>query len=306
MQSLKRRIEQLEQISHNKRIRVTASRDSDPVISLSTTPDRGPSREPLISHGSNTHKSTSGAVRQQGQSTDDDLWQHARGELDHLVLSYMAAEGTPTSEVTPTLSMWQVIASAMYPLTYEQAKVGSLPVQQPRHPPTLSQEEIFPLAQTYCRNILYRWPFMAEDEFMQMHGAITSEQVNADPSPTDWESAAKMFLVYMAVATVGFSSRSAAASELVASKMQQYAAQVLLRSVTRGSALVVLRCLTSACLCALHSTSGGSFWQLLGITISKAISFGLHRLERSTHHEVSAPDFKEKQRLFWVLFILDR
>jgi len=245
--------------------------------------------------------------RPEASQADVQLLRHARGEFDHLVLSSIAAEGSPNqNEQIQRLSTWRIIESAICgtPMAQSPAEQKSSPglLSDMNDPIKLDVTVTRPLLDKYIRIILQRYPFMDAQSLRQAHDSVTHESTNENDS-TDKNKVQQRLLVYLAIATVAFSD-SAIANRLLARQLHSLASETLLTTPTATMPLGTLRCLVALTLCSLYNEEAGSLWHLLGIAVSRAVSMGLHRID----HPYSPTDGESYDgcRIFWILYILDR
>lgn len=203
---------------------------------------------------------------------DATIMRRARGEFDHLVLSSLAADSSDTTSPANKLSLVHMIRSTL-------STTATTSTQKPE----IDAGDL--LIDRYVCHVLHRYPYMSSIDIKRVWASFRTGEF----SPED------AFLIYMALATVDKGT--------LASQCYAYATTTLLNDVvgSTGTPVTIMRSLVSMVLCSLYHTKMGSYWPLLGIAISKAISLGLHRLDTS-----STNDHREYQRLFWILFILDR
>jgi len=247
------------------------------------------------------------ATRQEGTQADDQLLRHARGEFDHLVLSSIAAEGSPNqSERTQRLSTWRIIESALCgtPAAQSPAEQKSSTDLHSNTNESIKLDVLVtrPLLKKYTRIVLQRYPFMDAGSLTQAHDLVIKDQNDGNDS-TDQDKVQRQLLVYLAIATTAFSD-DAIANKLLARQLHSLASDSLSHTPTATMPIGALRCLVALTLCSLYNEEAGSLWHLLGIAVSRAVSMGLHRIDQ--RHSPTNGESYDGSRIFWTLYILDR
>ena len=70
--------------------------------------------------------------------------------------------------------------------------------------------------------------------------------------------------------------------------------------------LSIVRCLTALTIYSMLTAFGGSTWYLLGLAMTRSISYGMHTsrpVELSS--DLDGEDKTQMNRVFWTLYILD-
>lgn len=146
----------------------------------------------------------------------------------------------------------------------------------------------------YIDRMRTSFPFMTSDEFSHHRDSVQGQ------CPED----EKLALVYLGTATGILLGPHYSYKELYATEMVSRAIQILATVFECSDQMSILRCLMALTIHSLYTSLGGSTWHLLGLSITRCISAGIHTTRISDPHSDSKAN-DQRSRALWTLYILD-
>ncbi|KAJ5725449.1 uncharacterized protein N7483_006806 [Penicillium malachiteum] len=116
---------------------------------------------------------------------------------------------------------------------------------------------------------------------------------------------AKIFVVYIYVATGVLVSQDSGALQGLAGALYRKASKLLPAIMKSGNRIEMLSCMLSLALYSMQSPQGGSTWHLVGLAMKKAIAFRFHNDPESLG-TIPSHAFLMRRNIFWSLYSIDR
>jgi hypothetical protein len=209
--------------------------------------------------------------------------------LSYLTMLY-AATGVSGSD--PTL-----------PLHANEALSGPLAeLQQNKLPDVeLCSTEMCAAYRNYSDMIGCTFPYMTAAELTELHDNAILRRSNKDGAQPPAEHLA---IAYLGTATGLLLGAHYRYKEMLATNLALRAVRLMPRILDYAGKLSSIHCLTALVIFSMYSTFGGSTWHLLGLTMTRCISAGLHTL-RFSDHRSEDNEQRAGSRLLWTLYILD-
>jgi hypothetical protein len=146
----------------------------------------------------------------------------------------------------------------------------------------------------YSERMRTSFPFMTSAEFSH-HGEAVQGQCPEDE---------KLALVYLGTATGILLGSHYSYKELHATELVSRAIRIMASVFDSSDQISIVRCLMALTIHSLFTSLGGSTWHLLGLSMTRCISAGMHTTRIPDPH----PDNKardQRSRALWTFYILD-
>lgn len=282
MQTLKRKIQHLENLHRRKKSRLSEDAGTEPGTAPSPSARSAPPNQPA----EDTQIAAS--------TSQEPLKETLEVELGRFALGAMSADGRIDEERTSLpLSTHHFIKVTTDP------QYGSLECPQyVAQPLSLRRDGTLAWLRKYQAVFLRMYPFMDKaalqedyEYVLQQHESSTTVEITSGES-------ARFFIVYVAIATAAASATGSSDTSFFASQLYKSALSLTPKLFTQGEHPSTLRCLIALAVHAGHTQGALPVRRLIGIAMDKAIAMGLHRAKRSEE--------SYDHRSFWVLYLMDR
>ncbi|KAJ4287782.1 hypothetical protein N0V90_012486 [Kalmusia sp. IMI 367209] len=209
--------------------------------------------------------------------------------LSYLTMLY-AATGVSGSD--PTL-----------PLHINEALSGSLAeLRQNRLPEIdMNSPEMRAAFQRYVEMIGQYFPYMNSSELSERRESVVPTTRGDTASQP---SAEHLVIVYLGTATGLLLGSHYMYKEMLATDLAIRAVRLMPKVLDYAGKLSAIRCLTALTIFSVYTTFGGSTWHLLGLTMTRSISAGMHTTRFSDGGSQNGEQ-RACSRLLWTLYILD-
>jgi hypothetical protein len=207
------------------------------------------------------------------------------GSLSFLTLLYAA---TGVSGANPTL-----------PLGHNVSLSGPLAEFRQKHSVSvdLGGNDMRAAFDLYVSTMQATFPFMSGKELLEQFDGI----VHSSEGPVKPE---KLALVYLGTATGILLGTHYTYKEMHATELAVKAIGLIPQVLDRARQLSIVHCLMALTVYSLYTTFGGSTWHLLGLTLTRCVSAGMHTTRLSEAHSGSEEQ-RQESRTLWTLYILD-
>lgn len=188
------------------------------------------------------------------------------------------------------------------PLYDNEALSGSLAELRQSRLPEIDLEniEIRAAFQRYVDMIGQTFPFMTATMLSECREDANVRRGEDCPQPLPEHLA----IAYLGTATGLLLGAHYTYKELLASDLALRAIHVMSKTLDYAWKLPAIRCLTALVIYLIYTTFGGSTWHLLGLTMTRCISAGLHTIRFSDHRSQN-DEQRASSRLLWTLYIID-
>jgi len=148
------------------------------------------------------------------------------------------------------------------------------------------------------------FPVMTRSELEDLYSIVVTAERDTNIGMVMDESPEKILLVRVGIALGFLLSPNHSFAVVLISELTTTASQLMPRILSQSNDLAVVQCLTALAICSLHTTYCGSSWHLLGLTMTRCISAGMHT-SRVSDVSSDSESKRQKGRAFWTLYILD-
>lgn len=156
----------------------------------------------------------------------------------------------------------------------------------------------------YTKLIQNSYPFMTKLELESIMETVVQAPTSATIGSLIAEQPESVFLHNIVLATSILLSPDHTYKEILATELASNAIKLLPSVFDLANDVSIVRCLTALTVYSMFTTFGGSSWHLLGLTMTRCVSSGMHTSRMSDLN----PDEEEKRRrcrTFWTLYVLD-
>ncbi|KAH7400877.1 hypothetical protein DE146DRAFT_745114 [Phaeosphaeria sp. MPI-PUGE-AT-0046c] len=156
----------------------------------------------------------------------------------------------------------------------------------------------------YIESIQSSYPFMTKLELEAIFDTVGQAHRNASVNTLVAESPELIFLYKIVLATSILLSPDHAYKEIIATELASYAVKLLSSVFDLANDIYIVQCLTALTIYSMFTTFGGSTWHLLGLTMTRCVSSGMHTSRMS---DLNSDDEEKRRRCrtFWTLYVLD-
>lgn len=142
---------------------------------------------------------------------------------------------------------------------------------------------------------------MTAYELNELHNTAIAEQAGGNNAQSPSEH---LVIAYLGTATGLMLGAHYRYNEMLATELAFRAVRLMPKVLGYAGKLPAIRCLTALVIFSIYSTFGGSTWHLLGLTMTRCISAGLHTVRFSDHRSQNNEQ-RSSSRLLWTLYIID-
>ncbi|KGO43656.1 Transcription factor, fungi [Penicillium expansum] len=235
--------------------------------------------------------------------------QAAMGEIGFLSTSAMAEPRDETSGFSEELAMGRMVraALALSGATPSQSNIDSYGQQIAAiNGPTvhLSRQLAVPFFTTFLDMMGSQMIHIDSNELWTDFDTFFTES-NDLVEKYSSNCTAKIFVVYMSVATGVLLSRESGSLQGLAGALHQKATKLLPGIMRSGNKIEILQCMLSLILYSMQNPQGGSTWHLVGLAMKKAIAFRFHHGSDSSVN-IPSHTLLMRRNIFWSLYTVDR
>ncbi|KAK6220339.1 hypothetical protein QIS74_05841 [Colletotrichum tabaci] len=302
VESLKRRVAELEhnvQSSSRKRARTENHRaeSADGPLLADPVSTRAQDAVSVVS----SHASARTATR---RGHEDSSVRATMGAIGFLSRSAMAEPRGQSDELPRKFSLGEIISGALAIDGRDPSKASPAPKT-----PTIDGH-LLPLTHDATSGHLRRFldsivflPYLDEAGLLEQYDIVVAN--NDRPDHGGRINPLHVFNVHMALAIGILMSPDSAHLSMLSSGYHAVAANQLHSILRSEVSLEHVHCMVMLLLYSLLSSTGGSAWHLLGLTVKTCISLGLHR-EPDAHSDLTMAEANKRRWLFWTVYSLDR
>jgi hypothetical protein len=149
----------------------------------------------------------------------------------------------------------------------------------------------------YVNMLQIIFPFVAREQLLEQYDTV----IHTSGTPVHPE---KRALVYLGTATGILLGTHYTYKEIYSTKLAVTAMGLMSHILDRARPLSIVHCLTALTIYSLYTPFGGSTWHLLGLTLTRCVSAGMHTLRVSDPHSESEEQ-RQSSRTLWTLYVLD-
>lgn len=160
------------------------------------------------------------------------------------------------------------------------------------------------LLSQYTELIRNAFPFATKAELVAIFDTVEQAHRNASIDTLLAESPELLFLHKVILATSILLSPDHAYKEIIATELASYAIRLLSSVFDLANDTSIVRCLTALTIYSMFTTFGGSTWHLLGLTMTRCVSSGMHT-SRMSDLNSDEEEKRRRCRTFWTLYVLD-
>lgn len=160
------------------------------------------------------------------------------------------------------------------------------------------------LVPQYIKLIQNSYPFMTKLELDSIFDTVGQAQTNATIGSLMAESPELVFLHNIVLATSILLSPDHTYKEILATELASNAVKLLPSVFDLANDVSIVRCLTAMTIYSMFTTFGGSTWHLLGLTMTRCVSSGMHT-SRMSDLNSEEEEKRGRCRTFWTLYVLD-
>ncbi|KAI2897207.1 transcriptional regulator family: Fungal Specific TF [Aspergillus niger] len=296
IETLKRKVEALDDQSRRQHRRLTAHRSDERTSHSPNSPTGAAQNSPQTSHDTPLTEQTSLTERSV---------QAAMGEIEFLSRNAMAEPRGEASGFPQELAIGSMIQASLTISGKDPTQSLSSLSQKSKYStilgqaPTLTRDVVamdrfFGQTKALC-------PFIDEEEMLGYCDSFFDSSQESQATPY---TSFRDFNVYMAAA-IGILLSPDSGIEFFASSLHSAAMQKFPSIIQSNDDMSMLHSLLLLIIYSMFSSVGGSTWHLLGLAMKKAISYGFHK---EPLYDIGIPEEKLTRRrgIFWNLYILDR
>lgn len=277
--SLKRRVEQLEQNARDKRAR----------ISIPSITQSSPATSPTA-----PAESGDGHVRA------------TMGEIGFLSRSAMSESRNDRGQFPRKLRIENVVIAAVKldGRLSHHFLIEAVPASAEHVP--LQREPAVKYVEQFFDQMGFLLLHLDRASLMEQCEAVLAEQGReADAPHDDLSLHIRNFEVYLAVAIGALVSSDTHRVEVFVSSIHSVAMGILTKILKAADGFASLRCMLLLILYSVLNAHGGSPWYMVGLANSLSVSLALHK-EPDHDSPLSAEEKDAHRKLFWSLYVLDR
>ncbi|KAI1761670.1 hypothetical protein GGR53DRAFT_17955 [Hypoxylon sp. FL1150] len=145
------------------------------------------------------------------------------------------------------------------------------------------------------------YPHLDPESLKRQYENVITDHSHPNVIPTSIEK----LNVFMALATGSFFSPESARLDSFRMSLHAMAMEILDVVLKSGDGVSMIQGLLALTIFSTFCPQGGSAWHLVGATMRKCISLGLHR-EPPEYLSLSEAEIDRRRRLFWSTYIIDR
>jgi hypothetical protein len=264
-----------------------------------------------MSHPSHREATTTDTNASPTETLGDQSHHEMQDDVAYLSLSAMAERTDSQVLSTEGLSYLTMLYAAIgvsgsdptLPLHANEALSGPLAELQQNKLPDVEpgSTEMCAAYRNYIDMIGCTFPYMTAVELTELHNsAILGCPDNDSAQPP----AEQLAVAYLGTATGLLLGAHYRYKEILATNLALRAVRLMPKILDYAGKLSSIRCLTALVIFSIYSTFGGSTWHLLGLTMTRCISAGLHTTRFSDHRSENNEQ-RAGSRLLWTLYILD-
>lgn len=207
------------------------------------------------------------------------------GGLSFLTILYAA---TGVSGANPTL-----------PLGKNMAISGPLAELRQNHSLSvdLGGADMRAAFELYVNMLQTMFPFASRNELLEQYDSVVQ-------TPEASDCPEKHVLAYLGTATGILLGAHYTYKEMYATELAVNAIGLMSQVLDRSRPLSVIHCLAALTIYSLYTSLGGSTWHLLGLTLTRCVSAGMHTSCLSDAHSESEEQC-QGNRTLWTLYVLD-
>ncbi|CCF46050.1 hypothetical protein CH063_03772 [Colletotrichum higginsianum] len=303
VESLKKRVAELKhnvQSSSRKRARTEnhrAESSADGPLLAEPVSTRAQDAVSVVS----SHASARTATR---RGHEDSSVRATMGAIGFLSRSAMAEPRGQSDELPRKFSLGEIISGALAIDGRDPSKASPAPKT-----PTIDGH-LLPLTHDATSSHLRRFldsivflPYLDEASLLEQYDIVVAN--NDRPDRGGRINPLHFFNVHMALAIGILMSPDSAHLSMLSSGYHAVAANQVHSILRSEVSLEHVHCMVMLLLYSLLSSTGGSAWHLLGLTVKTCISLGLHR-EPDAHADLTMAEANKRRWLFWTVYSLDR
>lgn len=295
VESLKRKIGDLEQQSQQKRLRrksnINASPASRDHVSPNTTHASRYSYAGDLVHGSvdATMGEISFLSRSAMAEPRDELGEFPRHlALEEVIMAAIAADGPD-----PSMSSMRSVSSLLGFMSSDNSDILL------RREPTINSMTRF--LEQVC--ILY--PHLNPVELKQDYEDTLSDHNSRATNHVMISAPFRDFKVFLAIAIGTLLSPESSRAESFIISLHKNAMKLFPAIVKACNQLQTLYCMILLILYSTYSSSSGSTWHLVGLAMKKCLALRLNK-ELENQNGLLESEIDERRRIFWSLYLIDR
>jgi hypothetical protein len=130
--------------------------------------------------------------------------------------------------------------------------------------------------QRYIDVMTISLPFIKRLEINELLNEAITFQEAGNIEDMTIQTPDKLVITYIAVANGMLLSPTYAFTELFSTEFVMKAVQLMSRVLEHSEELLIVRCLTALTIVSLITPLGGSTWHLLGLAMTRSVSYGIH------------------------------
>ncbi|PSN74169.1 hypothetical protein BS50DRAFT_9486 [Corynespora cassiicola Philippines] len=158
--------------------------------------------------------------------------------------------------------------------------------------------------QRYMEYLRSSFPFISNNELKLFYENVISCHERDSLDQLSDDSPEQLLLTYIGIATGILLSPDYHYREALAAELSVESLKLMSRVFDHANDLAIVSCMTALTIYSLFTTFGGSTWHLLGLTMMRCISSGMHTT-RVSNAQCDNEEKRKSYRIFWVLYILD-
>lgn len=158
--------------------------------------------------------------------------------------------------------------------------------------------------QRYMEFLRSSFPFISNNELKLFYENVISCHERDSLDQFNDDSPEQLLLTYIGIATGILLSPDYHYREALAAELSVESLKLMSRVFDHANDLAIVSCMTALTIYSLFTTFGGSTWHLLGLTMMRCISSGMHTT-RVSNAQCDNEEKRKSYRIFWVLYILD-
>lgn len=156
----------------------------------------------------------------------------------------------------------------------------------------------------YSKLIQNSYPFITKPELDSIIEGVVQAQKNATIGSLIADQPELVFLHNIVLATSILLSPDHTYKEILATELTSNAIKLLPSVFDLANDVSIVRCLTALTIYSMFTTFGGSSWHLLGLTMTRCVSSGMHT-SRMSDLNSEEEEKRKRCRTFWTLYVLD-
>lgn len=247
---------------------------------------------------------------------DDGSVRATMGEIGYLSLSAMAESRDRTGEFTRHLSMENMVIVATDANGIHSSGSTFYQVQSPKFPGLHSIMAAYPIQRItreatsiyihrFIDEIGISLPCFDREEILQdFETTIPDYGIDITTGDSDG-SLLRHFSTFMVLAIGALISPESNRIESFVVSLHAAAMKLFPAILKTDEDGATIRCMLLMVLYSIYSPQGGSTWHLTGLTTKKCIASRFHK-EPDAHTSLTLSEIKDRRRVFWSLYILDR